>query len=157
MHVISRRWTSAGQESPRGSWSQHLWIGPVPGRLLPLYSEDTGLSRWLTLLGRGCRAFWASVAPATCWRWAAGVTRPLSLSVAEPLGNQKRQEPCRPQAWRRSADRERVICWVVECMSSAACTAWFRAACSSSRSLGSSWMWMGCLSDSEDIPSWVLF
>lgn len=57
-----------------------------------------------------------------------------------PGWRQKRQEPRRPRAWRRSADRERLMCLVVERTLSAACMARLRALLSSSRSSRSSWM-----------------
>lgn len=62
-----------------------------------------------------------------------------------PWCHQKRQEPRRPWAWRRLADRERLMCLVVERTLSAAWTARLRALLSSSRSSGSSWMECRCL------------
>lgn len=59
--------------------------------------------------------------------------------VSESPGSQKRQEPRRLRAWRRSADRERLSWRVVERTFSAACAASLSAACSSSRSFRPSW------------------
>lgn len=60
------------------------------------------------------------------------------------LGSQKRQEPRRLRVWRRSADREWLMCLVVERMPSAACMASASAVLSSSRSSRSSWMERRC-------------
>lgn len=66
---------------------------------------------------------------------------PLAIHASLSLEwSQKRQEPRRPRAWRSSADRERLMCLVVERTLSAACTARLRALLSSSRSSRSSWM-----------------
>lgn len=71
----------------------------------------------------------------------------MSPSVWELPGSQKRQEPRRLWAWRRSADSERRISRVVERTLSAACTARLRALCSLSRSPRSSWMECRCPRD----------
>lgn len=67
-----------------------------------------------------------------------------------PQCHQKRQEPRRPWDWRRLAERERLMCLVVERMLSAAWTARLRALLSSSRSSRSSWMECRCLPAGRD-------
>lgn len=67
--------------------------------------------------------------------------RHLSLS---PRYRQKRQEPRRLWPWRSSADRERLMCLVVERTLWAAWTARLRALLSSSRSSRSIWMECRC-------------
>ena len=67
----------------------------------------------------------------------------FSLSLS-PECHQKRQEPRRLWAWRRSADRERLMCLAVERTRSAAWTARLRALLSSSRSSRSSGMECRC-------------
>lgn len=70
-----------------------------------------------------------------------GLPSPAPRASLSLERSQKRQEPRRPRAWRRSADRERLMSLVVERTLSAAWTARLRALLSSSRS---SWMeWRG--------------
>lgn len=63
----------------------------------------------------------------------------LQETVAWGTGSQKRQEPLRLRAWRRSADRERLSWRVVKRTFSAACAASLSAACSSPRSFRPRW------------------
>lgn len=70
--------------------------------------------------------------------------------TAGPWCHQKRQEPRRPWAWRRLADRERLMCLVVERTLSAAWTARLRALLSSSRSSRSNWIECRCLLASRE-------
>lgn len=58
--------------------------------------------------------------------------------------NQKRQDPHRLWVWRMLAERERLMCLVVEQIPSAACMASVSAVLSSSRSSRSSWMERRC-------------
>lgn len=74
------------------------------------------------------------------WETAAAARPPVRHVSLHPQCHQKRQEPRRLWAWRRSADRERLMCLVVARTLSAAWTARLRALLSSSRSSRSSWM-----------------
>lgn len=148
-HIISWRWSSAGDFQKlhldrRWPWSQHLLLGPVPWeatllmtRALPLENterEQAGpvLEGELLVSGPQGRQPQAGRLPTCC---------PLSPS---PEWHQKRQEPRRLWAWRRSADRERLMCLAVERTRSAAWTARLRALWSSSRSSRSSGMECRC-------------
>lgn len=79
----------------------------------------------MALLGKEHGVFQPSMAPGDL---TSGQQRLPASLVSESPGSQKRQEPRRLLAWRRSADRDRLSCRVVARTFSAACAASLSAA-----------------------------